>query len=111
MLADFLSYARVGEELSGRDATAVELIEVSDSSYQPDGITVISSVRVDLSSASEKGALLAVTPSGKVVHEDRSYNIYDDVDPSPSGRYTVSYLSVIVLQGADCQSSILSDVH
>lgn len=102
IVSDYASGQSRGNFSGAVESDVVETIDTSQSSYQPENLTIISSVKVDLASASEKGALLAVTPAGRIMYEDRSYNIYDDVDPSPAGQYTVSYVSAIVLDGEDC---------
>lgn len=44
-----------------------------------------------------------MNPEGEEVYVESRYNIYDDVDPSPVGKWTVSYVAAVVLSGEDCK--------
>lgn len=79
----------------------MSLIESNDT-YKPENLTVITSVKGAISAAQERGALFVVPPNGTVVHQEYRYNIYDDVDPSPEGKYTVSYVAATKLTGEEC---------
>jgi hypothetical protein len=49
--------------------------------------------------------LVAYAPNGSVLYYDDSYLIYDDVDPSPLGKYTVSYVATEYMSRDECGSS------
>lgn len=72
------------------------------SSYHPDDYTVITSVKGAITAEREKGTIMLVDPKGDLVYENHSYNIYDDVDMSPDGRWTFTYLAAEELSGSNC---------
>lgn len=74
-----------------------------DASYRPDSPTVVTSVSGAISSAQERGALFIVAPDGSVTYEEHRYNVYDDVDPSPKGKQTVTYVAAEKLSGSECE--------
>ncbi|WP_276299029.1 hypothetical protein [Halorussus lipolyticus] len=83
------------------DSSAVEPIPTA-SEYRPENYTVITSVNGAISSAREKGTLVVVDSAGREVYVNNSYNVYDDVDPSPEGRWTVNYVAAEKLSGQAC---------
>lgn len=100
---DYVSGQETAENTAtaGYDSDIVSVID-SNNSYQPDGITVVTSVSGAISSAEERGALFVVAPDGRLIYEEHRYNIYDDVNPSPVGDSVVTYVSAIKLSGEEC---------
>lgn len=88
-------------QLNEINSTAATPIQ-TNSAYQPQDYTVITSIKGTFSSAKEKGAIVVVNPQGEVVYHNHSYNVYDDVDMSPKGRWTFTYVAAKKLTGEDC---------
>lgn len=103
IVGDFATSAFDTEEVAsaGSDSEAVSLVNTS-SSYQPENLTVVTSVEGAISSAQEKGSLFVIRPDGELIYREFRYNIYDDVDPSPKGRSTVTYVAAVKLTGEQC---------
>lgn len=49
--------------------------------------------------------LVAYAPNGSVLHYNDTYAIYDDVDPSPKGKYTVTYVATLHMDRKECGST------
>ena len=64
-----------------------------------DGTTVITT------SMSNNNQIVAYAPNGSVLHHNDTYLVYDDVDPSPKGEYTVTYAATRRLSKDECDSS------
>lgn len=84
------------------DSQIGELLIKTNSTYRPKNLTVVTSVSGAISSAKEDGALFVVAPNGSIVYQEHRYNIYDDADPSPRGKYTLTYVAAEKLTGAEC---------
>ena len=79
------------------DASAM----ASGASVEPrDGVTVITT-QVFRDWVSE-GKLVAFARNGSVLYYDESYSTYHDVDPSPKGDRTVTYLAAKFLSASEC---------
>lgn len=49
--------------------------------------------------------LVAYAPNGSVMYYNETYFVYDDVDPSPHGEYTVTYMATKQLDRSECDAS------
>jgi hypothetical protein len=49
-------------------------------------------------------ALFAIAPDGKLLYHNDTFDEYGDVDPAPTGQYTVTYIATEVLSPADCRA-------
>lgn len=100
---DFAARALGSEEVASAeyDSEAVSLVDASPQ-YHPENLTVVTSVSGAISSAQEKGSLFVIRPNGEIVLREFRYNIYDDVDPSPEGRSTVTYVAAVKLTNEQC---------
>lgn len=56
-----------------------------------------------MASAFGKEALFVIDGGGGIVYEEHRYNIYDDVDPSPAGQYTLTHVAAGKLTGEACR--------
>ena len=77
--------------------------DVTASGAQPvapaNGTTVITT------SMQGNNRIVAYAPNGSVLYYNSSYLIYDDVDPSPRGKYTVTYMATEYVGREECDSS------
>lgn len=67
---------------------------------QSSGVTVMTS------DAFGGGRLLAINPDGSVRYYNDTYPYYHDVDPSPKGKYTITYVATDNLDADECHSEI-----
>lgn len=74
----------------GEEASSVPLTD-DNQSYQPDQLIIVTSMKSAVGSASEKGALFTIDGDRGTACEEHRYNVYDDVDFSPVGQYTLMY--------------------
>lgn len=91
----------IGSLTGNSQSEGVSMI-TGDHSYQPDSRTVVTSV-TGITPSRERGSLYVVAPNGTVLYEEHRYNVYDDVDPSPSGDDTISYVAAEKLSGTACK--------
>ncbi len=79
----------------GADVTAAGAETVAPAN----GTTVITT------SMQGNNRIVAYAPDGSVLYFNDSHGVYDDVDPSPRGAYTVTYIGTEKLNRAECHSS------
>lgn len=103
IVGDFAVAVLDPEEVASSEfeGNSVSLVNTS-SPYQPDNVTIVTSVSGAISSAQEKGSLFVIESNGEIVYREFRYNIYDDVDPSPEGHSTLTYVAAVVSTGEQC---------
>ncbi|WP_243700406.1 arylsulfotransferase family protein [Halorussus pelagicus] len=71
------------------------------------GVTVVAVQNDDMRDLS--GELVAVRANGTVLHQTERYSTYWDVDPSPQGTHTVSYVATEWVNQSVCDGGPLAD--